>query len=94
LPQLKGGDYYVKGDTVGTILNGDEYKFMPGGGDLSNAVVGVWGNSVHTAKVTQTSSSQVSEVRGKLGGLSGLKTSTPANQGYDGEIRFYEKYSE
>jgi RHS repeat-associated protein len=85
-----GGAYYVEGQSVQTILSGDGYKLIPSNGDFSNARVGVWGTDTHSATVTAATPSAVTQVRGKLGGISEPRTSSPSGQGYAGNITYYE----
>jgi RHS repeat-associated protein len=82
--------YWINGQ-VDVIIKGDGYKLITGN-DKSKAKIASWGGDVHTAKVNKVSDggSAVTEVTGKKGAEPTTLTSTPAGQGYSGEIKYYE----
>ena len=79
--------YWINGQ-VGDILKGDGYKEITGA-DKTGAKVAYWGSDIHSATVGKVVGGSVTEVTGKLG-AGGMLTSTPAEQGYNGTIKYYE----
>jgi len=85
-----GNSLYWINDGIENILKGDGYKEITGA-DKTGARVGYWpAGATHSVKVTNITNGTVDEVVGKKGAQVGLTTSTPAGQGYAGEIKYYE----
>lgn len=80
-------EYWINGQ-VDDILKGDGYKLITGE-NKTGARVAYWGDNVHTAVVNTVENGVVTKVTGKIGAAQ-LLPSTPAVQGYEGTIQYYE----
>ncbi len=85
-----GNSQYWINDGIDNIIKGDGHKEITSS-DKTGAKIAYWSADSHSAIVTKVDSSGVvTEVVGKKGASVGLTTSTPAGQGYNGAIKYYE----